>query len=175
MKDELTVYFNSIYASEGFHGVIEAVGARLELGRVKAKGEGLFCITTGGWSDDEEILDSLTGFLSLFGNKHYVGRLGGGAYYFAEDKHSNQYEIVKKSEEKVTRQEALELLLKWAVECDFGLDNIALDIFYDEWDESKVPRNEFEERTKDMNYIESLIEYARIYLEPIPEQLEEGE
>ena len=174
MKDKLTEHFNNIYASEGFHGVIRAVEARLKLGRVKAKGNGLFCITTGGWSDDEEILDSLTTFLSLFGNKHYVGRLGGGAYYFAEDQRSNQYEIVKKGEEKVTRQEALELLLRWAVESDFGLDNIALDYLGD-WDESRVQRNEFEDRTKDMSYTESLIEYARIYLEHLPEQLEEGE
>jgi len=111
MKDKLTEHFNSIYASEGFYGVIRAVEARLEMGGVKAKGDGLFCITTGGWSDDEEILMSLTSFLSFFGNKHYVGRLCGGAYYFDEDCHSNYYEIVREEEKRhypITKQLALE-------------------------------------------------------------------
>ncbi len=108
MIEKLTEYFNSLYISEGFYGVIREIDSKLEYGSVEDKGDGLFCITTGGWSDDEEILDSLTSFLSRFGQKHYVGRLCGGAYYFAEDNHSNQYEIVKEGEEKVTRQEALE-------------------------------------------------------------------
>ena len=65
---------------------------------------------------------------------------------------------------EVTRLDALELLLIWAIENGFGLDDIALDE-NGNWDESLVPKDEFEERTKDMSYTESLIGYARICLE----------
>lgn len=101
MKDKLTEHFNSIYASEGFYGVIEEVDSKLEYGSVEDKGDGLFCVTTGGWSDDEEILDSLTSFLSIFGYKHYVGRLRGGAYYFYEERFGD-WEIQKVLSDKET-------------------------------------------------------------------------
>ena len=43
MTEELTEHFNNIYT-------------KLHIGRVTRKGNGLYQITTGGWSDDEEIL-----------------------------------------------------------------------------------------------------------------------
>lgn len=62
------------------------------------------------------------------------------------------------------RLEALELLLGWAIQCDFGLDNVAVD-YCGKWDDSIISYEEFEERTKNMNYTESMIEYAKIYIE----------
>jgi hypothetical protein len=52
---------------------------------------------------------------------------------------------------------ALRLLLNWAEECDFGFDQFVNNDIVD-WEE-------FEEESKDMNYIESMIYYAKKYLE----------
>ena len=49
---------------------------------------------------------------------------------------------------------ALRKLLDWAVECDFGLDNLG-----DWW------RERFAEEIKEMGYTESLIHLARRYIE----------
>lgn len=50
---------------------------------------------------------------------------------------------------------ALLTLINWAVECDFGFDNFANDEYVN-WEE-------FEKESNDMNYIESMIYYAKKY------------
>lgn len=50
---------------------------------------------------------------------------------------------------------ALLTLINWAVECDFGFDNF-VDDEYVNWEE-------FEKESNDMNYIESMIYYAKKY------------
>ena len=52
---------------------------------------------------------------------------------------------------------ALRLLLNWAEECGFGFDNFA--------DDDVVDYEQFEKEYKDLDYIESMIKYAEIYLE----------
>ena len=104
LTEKLTAHFDNIYRNGGgFIGVLEEVEARLHIGRVIKKEKGLYLITTGGWSDDEEILLSLTSFLSMFGYKHYVGKLRGGAFYFAEQMESTgAFEIIEKLPDKET-------------------------------------------------------------------------
>lgn len=51
------------------------------------------------------------------------------------------------SKEKNTRMKALELLLEWAIECDFGYDNLG-----DTYDEYKE-----ELEKQDLGYTEGLI------------------
>ena len=89
-------YFNDIYDKYGFKGVIEEVSEMLAYGGVTKKDKGLYCISTAGFSEDEEICRSLTYILSKFGNKHYVGYLRGGAYYFSEIEHDLDIEIVRR-------------------------------------------------------------------------------
>lgn len=91
---QLTTYFNQIYETKGFDGVIESVEIRLRYGMVQEKENGLFCITTGGWYDDEQLLYSLTHVFSRFGNAHFVGELRGGAYYFCREKDDFNFEII---------------------------------------------------------------------------------
>lgn len=50
---------------------------------------------------------------------------------------------------------ALLTLINWAVECDFGFDNFA--------DDEYVNWEKFEKESNDMNYIESMIYYAKKY------------
>lgn len=83
---------NKIYAKEGFQGVMDFVKGELEYGNV-TKQHGLYCITTGGWSDDEFIVHSLTSPVSKL-HYHYKGYIVGGAFYFSEDKNS-EVEMVR--------------------------------------------------------------------------------
>ncbi|RAP49260.1 MAG: hypothetical protein BZ138_07970 [Methanosphaera sp. rholeuAM270] len=82
--DDMTEFYNKIYQEKGYHGVIRTVEGQLHLGRVTKKADGLYCITTGGWSEDEEIINSLRDIFSKFGQFHYVGNIRGGAFYFSE-------------------------------------------------------------------------------------------
>ena len=54
---------NIIYVENGFYAALDEIERRLEYGRVK-KINGLYRITTGGWSDDEALLNSLCSILS---------------------------------------------------------------------------------------------------------------
>lgn len=52
--------------------------------------------------------------------------------------------------------EALRLLLNWAEECDWGFDNFR--------DDDVVNWEEFEKESENLDYIESMIKYAEMYL-----------
>ena len=78
---------NTVYDTEGFNGVLEEVEDRLEYGTVR-KMNGLVRISTGGWSEDELLLDALVNLMCKF-SKHYCGYIRGGAFYFCEEKYAN--------------------------------------------------------------------------------------
>lgn len=78
---------NIIYDEDGFQAALNEIERRLEYGKVK-KINGLYRITTGGWSDDEALLHSLCSLLSKL-RKHYCGYIKGGAYYFCEEPYAN--------------------------------------------------------------------------------------
>ncbi len=61
------------------------------------------------------------------------------------------------NEKEITRAEALELLLKWAVECDFGLDNIV--------DEDAPYYKEWLDKSEGRGYTASMILYAKLHLQ----------
>ena len=98
-------YYNQIYATHGFQGVIQAVENELHIGRVIRKPNQIVCITTGGWSEDEEIIDTIIDILSKFGQFHYIGNIRGGAYYFAEHMECTEgtFEIVEALSDDETR------------------------------------------------------------------------
>ena len=100
MVDEVA-HINNFYEKGGFPRVIEYVEAELHLGRVTKKEDGLYKITTGGWSEDEELIYALIDFLSFF-RPHYVGYLCGGAYYFSEERYDGDCEIQKVLSDKET-------------------------------------------------------------------------
>lgn len=96
MFDEEIEYglkLNKIYDKEGFQGIINFVQEELKYGKVTIK-NGLYCITTGGWSDDEFLIHSLISPVSKF-HYHYVGYIIGGAFYFVKDKEHKDVEIVR--------------------------------------------------------------------------------
>ena len=77
-------HINNIYKEFGFDGVIEEVKGRLVYGTITEM-DNLVRISTGGWSDDEALLDILISPMTRF-HYHYVGYLVGGAFYFTKDK-----------------------------------------------------------------------------------------
>ena len=94
-EKRLILVINSIYDEYGFQGVIDEVKDRLEYGTVR-KINGLYRISTGGWSDDELLVECLSHMLCKF-SKHFCGYIRGGAFYFCEEKYAN-VEMVKVEE-----------------------------------------------------------------------------
>jgi hypothetical protein len=70
---------------------------------------------------------------------------------------SREEELAKQNEQLKQELEPLKLLLEWATECDFGLDNII--------NEDEVDIEKFDKDTENMGYTESIIHYAKMYLE----------
>ena len=96
----LLTVLNNLYEKYGFEAVLTEVRDRLTYGEVTLKDDGLYCITTHGFSDDEELVHTLTNILCRFGYFHYVGYLRGGAYYFTKNKHEMNVEITYIKNEK---------------------------------------------------------------------------
>ena len=81
MTDNILIdVFNMIYDKYGFNEVIKEVEDRLEYGNV-TKMNGLIRISTGGWSEDEILVEQLIDMLCKF-HHHYCGYTRGGAFYF---------------------------------------------------------------------------------------------
>jgi len=87
--------FNYIYDNYGFYGVLDDVKEKLVYGEVTKRDDGLYSISTGGFSDDEHLIHNLTHLLCRFGSNHYVGYLRGGCFYFSEKKHDNNIKIIR--------------------------------------------------------------------------------
>ena len=97
--------FNDIYDKSGFNGVIEYLEDNLQFGGVERKTDDLqfggverktddlIMITTGGFSEDEDLIHSLLHMTCTFGRKHYVGYLRGGAYYFS--RYDKEYDLIE--------------------------------------------------------------------------------
>lgn len=79
---------------------------------------------------------------------------GAGAGQYMTIRCDMAREIVRTLKEQEKEIKALRKLLDWAVECDFGLDNLG-----DWWTER------FAEEIKEMGYTESLIHLAKRYIE----------
>lgn len=77
--------FNETYKEKGFKGIIDKMEDLLQYGEITQEQEQLWRITTGGFSEDEQLLHQLVCILSDFSRNHYVGYLRGGAYYFHEE------------------------------------------------------------------------------------------
>ena len=86
-------HINNIYKEFGFDGVIEEVKSRLVYGTVTEM-DNLIRISTGGWSDDEALLDVLISPMTRF-HYHYVGYLVGGAFYFDKDKSFESFRKIR--------------------------------------------------------------------------------
>lgn len=92
---------NMIYTKYGFHAVLNEVESRLTYGKLRKHDDGLYEITTGGWSEDEQLVHALINPASKF-HYHYIGYLMGGAFYFDEDKTIESHRrirIIKEKEE----------------------------------------------------------------------------
>lgn len=86
-------HINNIYKEFGFDGVIKEVKSRLVYGTVTEM-DNLIRISTGGWSDDEALLNVLISPMTRF-HYHYVGYLVGGAFYFNKDKSFESFRKIR--------------------------------------------------------------------------------
>ena len=91
---------NNLYKNHGFEGVINYAKVRLQnYGGVKEEND-LICMYTGGWSDNEFFIHCLNFLTSIFANKHYVGYLRGGAFYYSPEPHDSHVYIARDDCEK---------------------------------------------------------------------------
>ena len=86
-ETRLVNIINMVYKTEGFRGVIDEVGNRLEYGTVLTRND-LVRISTGGYSEDELLLHSLIRPDCMM-SKHYCGYIRGGAFYFCKEKYAD--------------------------------------------------------------------------------------
>lgn len=66
-------------------------------------------------------------------------------------------ELLFQFSEIIQENRALRKLLEWADECGFTFDQI--------WDDSLLDEDKFIKDTKDMNYIDTMIYYAKRWIE----------
>ena len=97
MEDmEIIQFLNRMYDENGFDGIVEMLKSEISNdGKVKEHDNGLYEFITGGWSDNENLLDMLNHPLSKF-RKHYVGWLRGGSWWFAENEDDYIFDVVAK-------------------------------------------------------------------------------
>ena len=90
---------NTIYTKYGFQAVLNEVESRLTYGKIRKQDDGLYEITTGGWSEDEHLVHALINPASR-SHYHYIGYLTGGAFYFDKDKSIDSHRRIKIIKEK---------------------------------------------------------------------------
>ena len=83
---------NNIYDNEGFDGVVDYAKSQLCCGGFVREENGLICIVTAGWSENEGFMYCLNHFMSKF-HYHLVCTEPGGAFYYSPDKWDFDYEI----------------------------------------------------------------------------------
>ena len=87
--------FNSLYKKGGFDAVIEHCKYALKYDGVKEEKDGIVCMVTSGWSENEWLIYNLNHFMSEFGRNHYIGSLRGGAFYYSRERRPVRTEIIK--------------------------------------------------------------------------------
>ena len=88
---------NNIYKKGGFDAVVEHCKYALEYDGVKEEKDGIVCMVTSGWSENEWLIYNLNHFLSEFGRNHYIGSTRGGAYYYARE-NAGRMDVVRVSD-----------------------------------------------------------------------------
>ena len=83
---------NNIYDNEGFDGVVGYAKSQLCGGGFVREENGLICMVTAGWSENEGFMYNLNHFMSKF-HYHLVCTQPGGAFYYSPDKWDFDYEI----------------------------------------------------------------------------------
>lgn len=59
---------------------------------------GLVCYSTLGWSDNEELIDMVNNPLNYNFNKHFIGYIDGGHYFFHPTKTSYEFKLELKED-----------------------------------------------------------------------------
>lgn len=83
---------NNIYDNEGFDGVVGYAMSQLCGGGFVREENGLICMVTAGWSENEGFMYCLNHVMSKF-HYHLVCTKPGGAFYYSPDKWDSDYEI----------------------------------------------------------------------------------
>ncbi|MBO7444534.1 MAG: hypothetical protein J6T69_06920 [Methanobrevibacter sp.] len=79
---------NNIYDNEGFDGVVDYAKSQLCSGGLVREENGLICMVTAGWSENEGFIYSLNHFMSKF-HYHLVCTKPGGAFYYSPGKYDD--------------------------------------------------------------------------------------
>ena len=79
---------NNIYDNEGFDGVVDYAKSQLCSGGLVREENGLICMVTAGWSENELFMYNLNHFMSKF-HYHLVCTKPGGAFYYSPGKYDD--------------------------------------------------------------------------------------
>ena len=79
---------NNIYDNEGFDGVVGYAMSHLCGGGFVREENGLICMVTAGWSENELFMYNLNHFMSKF-HYHLVCTKPGGAFYYSPGKYDD--------------------------------------------------------------------------------------
>jgi len=79
---------NNIYDNEGFDGVVDYAKSHLCSGGLVREENGLICMVTAGWSENELFIYNLNHFMSKF-HYHLVCTQRGGAFYYSPNKYDD--------------------------------------------------------------------------------------
>lgn len=79
---------NNIYDNEGFDGVVGYAMSQLCGGGFVREENGLICMVTAGWSENEGFMYCLNHFMSKF-HYHLVCTQPGGAFYYSPGKYDD--------------------------------------------------------------------------------------
>lgn len=102
--EEITDLFNKRYLNnnntekEAFDACINLLISLIDdYGTVKWVDDNVVEVTTGGWSDNEDLMHSIIGVLTnKFSHKHYYGYSRGGGYWFIRDT-EKYYTLIEKN------------------------------------------------------------------------------
>lgn len=79
---------NNIYDNKGFDGVVDYAKSQLCGGGFVREENGLICMVTAGWSENEFFMYTLNHFMSKF-HYHLVCTQPGGAFYYSPGKYDD--------------------------------------------------------------------------------------
>ena len=83
-----------------FEETIDFLRENSEYDTISEYDNGLVCYSTLGWSDNEELIDMVNNWRNYNFNKHFIGYIDGGHYFFHPTKTSYEFKLELKEDLK---------------------------------------------------------------------------